>query len=100
MSWCVECGGTGVFGPLAHNENIERCDDCCRFPGDLEAAGWVRDLIGGHVRFYFEADDVDYDEHRDEWPECCPIVTWDGNDLVGGCIAYATAPWIEEHADA
>lgn len=51
---CDGCAGTGVFAPVNTNHGINRCDQCQAFPGDLEAAAAVAQVIGGHV--YFEPD--------------------------------------------
>lgn len=66
--------------------NIERCDMCCRFEGDLEAALVVQFIHGGRI-FYYQEGETDPED-----PEA-GIHEFTG-DAEGICIAYATDPWI------
>lgn len=69
--------------------NIERCDSCCRFEGDLEAALVVQFIHGGRI-FYYQEGERDPDGED----ENAGVHEFTG-DTEGICIAYATDPWIE-----
>jgi hypothetical protein len=89
------CGGlvAGVTNSIPDDNgvvaNIERCDACQRFPGDLHAALAVQEVVGGRI-FFFPAGDTEDDE-----PEDGDVVAiMPGDNIDGLMIASGTDPWI------
>lgn len=51
---CETCAGepvAGVIAPMNTREGIQRCDECERFEGDLDAALALARLVGGTVKY-------------------------------------------------
>lgn len=57
---CSDMPVPGVIAPMNTPEGIERCDECERYPGDLEAALVLARTVGGIVRF--EQDELEDSE--------------------------------------
>lgn len=81
------CTGSPVAGTLPAMdtpEGIQRCDECQVFPGDLEAAQALADMVGGVVRFVKYVSDDDEED-----------VTFTGDLPDDVLIANSTNPWVE-----
>lgn len=56
---CADMPISGVIAPINTREGIERCDECKRFEGDLDAAFALAKLVGGAVKY--ETDEDEYE---------------------------------------
>jgi len=59
---CDTCCDQTIPGAIAAMDTdigIQACDNCKRFPGDLEAAQALADLVGGTVKFEREEGQID-----------------------------------------
>lgn len=91
-----ECDGNIVPGVLSGDrsagetviEYVSRCDECERFPGDLEAALALAEIVGGRVWFSF----VQFDDDGPEDVEGTATVFTGGD--INGYIEEGTQPWI------
>lgn len=75
----------GVFYDPATGD-VQRCDRCRLFPGDLEAAAALAARYGATVRFRADGDDPD---------DIVGDRTYNAADGFDGMIADGTNPWIE-----
>lgn len=94
---CADQVLAGVLADPAGDEiEVERCDACKRYAGDLDAAFALTTLVGGTVWFYQHGEGGDVDENGNVEGGDANSRQFSGTYADDDCIASGTDPWIED----